>query len=353
MSQNSASSEPAAPRPPAIHVAPGPHLSDGKLTTRRMMIDVLIALIPVVGAAVFFFGWYAVKQVGLCTLACLVFEAILTKLRGRPVPLSDFSAAVTGVILGLSLPWSAPWYIAVIGSGMAIALGKVVFGGLGFNVFNPAMVGRAFVMLSFARDLGAGAYVASGEKALTGLITQATPLTVAKKVATDLLAGKAIAPELARELDAAGNLWPLCIGNVNGSLGETSAIACVIGGLYLILRRTASWEIPAGVIGAVLVCGVLGQWAGLTPLTAFHHLVGGAVLFGAFFIATDPVSSPLTFRGKLVFGAGIGVLVMVLRLFSGYPEGLMFAVLLMNAVTPLLNRWTVPRPVGGPVPQNV
>jgi electron transport complex protein RnfD len=316
-------------------VASSPHLSSAEFTTRGMMIDVLIGLAPVMAAAVFVFHWYAVIQVGLCVLSCLAAEAVFTRMRGKPMPLNDFSAAVTGVILGLSLHWRAPWYVAVIGSVVAIGLGKVVFGGLGANVFNPAMVGRAFVMLSFPEKLGASYYVISD--AGLKVVTEATPLTAAKQTAADM----ASTPEL----------WPLFVGTVNGSLGETSALAALVGGVYLCVRRSASWEIPVGTLLAALACAEAAHWIfPASPLTAPHHVVTGALALGAFFIATDPATSPLAPKGKFLFGVGIGVLVIVIRVFSGYPEGVMFAVLLMNATVPLINRWTIPRPLGGPTP---
>jgi len=338
-----------APPEPVLRVAPSPHLSKTAVTTRWMMSDVLLGLLPVLAMAVAIFRWYAVAQVGLCILTCLAAEALFTRMRGKPITLSDGSAVVTGAILGLSLPWSAPWHIAVIGSVVAIGLGKAAFGGLGYNIFNPAMVGRAFVMLSFAKELGASAYV-STQSQLT-VVTQATPLTAAKKLAADLAAGTITMGEAQVHLESARQLWPLFLGNVNGSLGETSALAVLIGGLYLCLRRSASWEIPTGVILSAFILAGAANLLGLTPFTALYHLVSGSLLFGAFFIATDPVTSPLSPRGKFTFGLGIGALVVLLRLFSGYPEGVMFAVLLMNAVVPLLNQWTIPRPVGGPAPQ--
>ncbi len=237
----------------------------------------------------------------------------------------------------------------MIGSLAAIGLGKAVFGGLGYNIFNPAMVGRAFVMLSFAKELGASAYLTT-QSQLT-VVTQATPLTAAKKVAADLAAGKITAGEVQAQLESARHLWPLFLGTVNGSLGETSALAVLIGGLYLCLRRSASWEIPAGVVLSAFLLAGAANLLNLTSFTALHHLVGGSLLFGAFFIATDPVTSPLTARAKYLFGLAIGTLVILLRVFSGYPEGVMFAVLLMNATVPLLNQWTIPRPVGGPAPK--
>ena len=327
----------AAAAAPVLHVAPAPHLFNTALTTRRMMIDVLVALSPVLFVSLYVFRLYAVKHVAICVGTCLAAELLFTAMRRRAITLGDCSAAVTGLILAMSLPGAAPWYVSVIGSIVAIGIGKVLFGGLGQNLFNPAMVGRAFVMLAFAGAVGASGYVVAVAKDVPAwadpVITQATPMAAAK-------AGGAAAP-----------LMSLLLGNTNGSLGETSALACLIGGLYLCLRRTASWQIPAGVLLPVVVIGGIVQLAGGGPLTVLHHLLGGALLFGAFFIATDLVTSPITPKGKFIFGLGVGCLVMLIRLLSNYPEGVMFAVLVMNAVVPLINRWTIPTPVGGPVPE--
>ena len=312
---------------PVIQVGHSPHLSNESFTTRRMMIDVLIALLPVVGMSVYIFQMYALKQMAICLATCLAAEAIFIKMRNRSFSLSDCSAAVTGIILGLSLPATAPWYVGVIASVVAIGIGKVIFGGLGMNLFNPAMVGRAFVMIAFAGVMAASGY----ESFHTGIdaITQATPLNSFK------------------QMGISTPLKDLFFGFTNGSPGEISALACLIGGVYLCIRRTASWEIPAGIIAVVLVMGGLADIMGSpSDWTVLHHLFSGSLLFGAFFIATDPVSSPLTAKGKLIFGAGIGFFIMILRFFSGYPEGVMFAVLFMNALTPLLNRWTIPDAMG-------
>ena len=304
------------------------------------MVDVLIALLPVVLASVIFFGWDALQQLAVCVITCCLTEAILTGMRRKAVSLGDVSAVVTGMILALSLPWNTPLYVGVIASVVAIGLGKAIFGGLGQNLFNPAMVGRAFVMLSFAGAVGAPAYVEHLDK-ISGIIeivetdavSAATPMTAYKGsgVVTPLL--------------------PLLLGNTIGSLGETSALACLLGGAYLLIRRTASWQIPAGVI---LMVAVIAGAINLTDLsmqwTVLHELLGGALLFGTFFIATDPVTSPLTGKGKFIFGLGVGAFVMLIRTLSVYPEGVMFAILLMNSITPLINRLTVPRPLGGPVP---
>jgi electron transport complex protein RnfD len=314
---------------PKIRVASSPHLSNSDFTTRRMMMDVLLGLLPVFIMAIAVFKWYAVKQVGLSILSCLLFEYLFTLMRGKKPTLGDYSAVVTGTIIGFSLPWSAPWFVPVVASLIGIGVGKIVFGGLGYNLFNPAMVGRAFVMFSFPVMLGAPAYQAM--QGASGIITQATPLTAAKESATAL--------------------WPLFLGTVNGSLGEVSAIACILGGLYLCWRRTASWEIPASAIVTLLVlAGLANVFQPSSEWTVLHHLCAGAFLLGAFFIATDPVTSPLSPKGKMIFGAGYASIVMLLRVYSSYPEGVMFAVLIMNSVTPLLNRISIPVPLGGPVP---
>ena len=311
-----------------INVASSPHLSSSAMTTRSMMIDVLIALVPVILVSVYVFHWYAVKQLLICIASCLAAEALFTRMRNKPCSLLDYSAVITGVIIALSMPGTAPWFVSVIASFVAIGIGKSVFGGIGMNIFNPAMVGRAFVMIAFAGYLGASGYESSGS--LVDVITQATPMDAFKQ--------SGLVPSLS------ALFW----GVTNGSLGETSAIACIIGGIYLCIRRTASWEIPVGVLLAVAVLGGIQNIVSPdSGWTLFHHLFGGALLFGAFFIATDPVTSPLTPKGKFIFGAGVGAFIMLLRIFSGYPEGVMFAILLMNALTPLINRWTIPKPLGG------
>ncbi|MFW5841041.1 MAG: RnfABCDGE type electron transport complex subunit D [Planctomycetota bacterium] len=322
-----------------LHVAPGPHLFDRSLTTRRMMIDVLIGLAPVVLWSLYNFQMYAAGTLVLCVGSCVAAEWLFMKMRGRKPQLGDFSAVVTGVILAMSLPavaGASGWYVSVLGGFVAIGLGKVIFGSLGQNIFNPAMVGRAFVVLAFTGLLGAstGGYVQPD--ASVDVVTRATPLTVLKAESAGLEAPDPV---------------DMTVGTINGSLGEVNAIACLLGGLYLLIRRTASWQIPVGIIATVVVVAGFAQLiGGLGQATVYDHVAGGAMLFGAFFIATDPVSSPLTHRGKWIFGIGVGLLIMLIRLLSSYPEGVMFSVLLMNAVVPLINRWTIPKPVGGPVP---
>lgn len=322
--QENHSNEPSAP---LLHVSPSPHLVQTASSTRRMMVDVLIALAPVVAMSLFIFRGYALFQLAVCVGGCLLAELLFVRMRGRPATVKDCSALVTGIILAMSLPGTAPWYVGVIAAFVAVGIGKVIFGGLGMNLFNPAMVGRAFVMISFAGALAASGF--EDIQSAVDAVSQATPMNAYKM--NGVVTG----------------LGALFWGTTNGSLGETSALACILGGGYLIIRRTASWEIPVGLLLAVAVIGGLVDLIGPADgWTLLHHILGGSVLFGAFFIATDPVTSPLTPKGKFVFGLGTGVLIMVLRLFSGYPEGVMFAVLFMNALTPLINRWSVPTPFG-------
>jgi len=331
-------------------VAPSPHLSSAAAETRWMMFDVLIALAPALAVSLYVFQYYVLLQGAICVAACVVAEAVFMRMRGRPLTIGDGSAAVTGLILALSLPALAPPHVAIIGSVIAIGLGKFAFGGLGQNIFNPAMVGRAFVMLSFAAALGSGTYAPpdAAERNLPDAITGATPLTAAKEHIKAVVAGDESWDASRKAVSTDAPTQALLLGTVNGSLGETSGLAILIGGIFLCVRRSAAWRIPAAVILGAVAVGQLLHWAGLTVLSGHEHLLSGALMFGAFFIATDPVSSPVTPRGQILFGLGVGVFTVLIRTLSSYPEGVMFAVLLMNAATPLINRWTIPTPVGGP-----
>ncbi|HUS46611.1 MAG TPA: RnfABCDGE type electron transport complex subunit D [Phycisphaerae bacterium] len=345
--KQAARTEQAAPQA-ATQVAPGPHLFGGGFSTRRMMLDVCIGLLPATVAAIIVFQLYAVAQIVICVASCVIAEALFTKMRGRALTIGDFSAVVTGLILAFSLPATCPWWVSVIGSFAAIGLGKAVFGGVGQNIFNPAMVGRAFVMIAFTSFIGASGYVAATEGANAN-VTQTIPWQFSQSLPDAIT--QATPMETFKQTGQVTPLVKLLLGNTNGSLGETSALALLLGGAYLLIRRVASWEIPAGAaIGLLVVAGIDNLLHTSSDWTVLHHLLGGAFLLGAMFIVTDPVTSPLTPKGKFTFGAVFGVLVMLMRLGTNYPEGVMFSVLLVNAITPLLNRWTIPRPVGGPTP---
>ncbi len=317
-----------------LRVGAAPHLAD-TVTTRRIMFEVVLAMVPMFVAGVWLFRLNAVWLTLAATAGCLAAEAVGNAMRGRTqASLTDGSAVVTGVILAFSLPPGIRLYQAFIGGVVAIGLAKMVFGGLGQNLFNPAMVGRAFLMVCFPVALTT--WVEPGTLKTIGVdaVTQATPLAAAKFHTAPL-----------------ASIRDLFIGNVAGCVGETSALAALIGGLYLVLRRVADWRQPAGMIGASLAFAAIAHYIAPARFVGpGYHLMSGALMFGAFFIATDYVGAPVTPGGRLLFGVGAGVLVMVIRLFGGYPEGVMYAILIMNALTPLIERWTLPTPFGGKVP---
>ncbi|MFN0054788.1 MAG: RnfABCDGE type electron transport complex subunit D [Planctomycetales bacterium] len=317
-----------APGPPLEAVA-GPHIVHPRLSTRSMMRDVVIGLAAPLLAALYFFRTAALQQLAICLVCAWLTEWICCRMRGRPSTLSDGSVTVTALIFALSLPPLLSWYATAIGMITAVALGKMAFGGLGFNVFNPAMVGRAFLMLSFPIEMTSWA-----DPLTVHATTQATPLAAAKFSGqmTDVAA--------------------LFFGNVSGSLGETSALAMLVGGLWILWRRAADWRLTFGMIVGVAAMGLLQSLTAdpSRSLGVLRHLCAGSVLFAAFFIVTDPVTSPLTRSGRWMFGLLVGVLTMTIRWFGGYPEGVMFSVLLANAVVPLIDRATPTTPVGGKVP---
>jgi Na+-translocating ferredoxin:NAD+ oxidoreductase subunit D len=353
-------------------VTPAPHISKG-LTTRRVMLDCIIGLVPAMIAAVYFFHWYAVKVTATCVIASVATEWVCNLIRGREKSfesVGDLSAVITGLILAFSVPPAIPWWAAVIGSAFAIAVGKMVFGGLGANIFNPAMVGRAFLMLCFGMMMMTWTVpatidpkmptIAVSADAAVDARTQATPLNWSKQAIKaeqkanalkdkDEVASKQ-ADEEARRCSQVVNsqLKDLFWGGVGGSIGETSAIALIIGGIYLLLRRTITIHTPAAVILSAYViaqtANLLNPGANISP---WAHLCSGGLLIGAFFIATDPVTSPLTTKGQWIFGIGVGAMTMLIRIVGEYPEGVMFAILLMNAVTPLIDRFCRLTPAGG------
>jgi electron transport complex protein RnfD len=314
------------------------------------MVDVVIGLSPAIAAAGYYFRIYALILVLTCVVSVVVAEWICNLIRGRSNPLEslgDFSAVVTGIILALSLPPALPIWAAVIGSVCAIAVGKMVFGGLGANIFNPAMVGRAFLTACFGVLMttwtipvtidAAMPKIAATETAVDAR-TQATPLALSKEA----LKAKAGAQTINEQLKY------LLTGEVGGCLGETSALALLLGGIYLLIRRTINFHIPLAVLLSAFVFATIAYL--INPdgyVWPVCHLCSGGLLLGAFFIATDPVTAPLTTKGMWIFGAGVGAITMLIRIVGEYPEGVMFSVLLMNAVTPLLDRLCKLTPAGG------
>ncbi|HDS84598.1 MAG TPA: RnfABCDGE type electron transport complex subunit D [Phycisphaerales bacterium] len=327
-----------------LTVSPAPHISQ-KLSTRRVMADVLIGLLPAVIAAGVFFRLRALLVIAVCVVACVASEWLCNVIRKRPASIGDLSAVVTGVILALSLPPMAPYSAAIVGSVFAIVIAKMVFGGLGSNVFNPAMAARAFMAASFGAAMTTWTVPATVDASLptiaaanTSATTQATPLAWSKAVQKGQVEATYINEQ------ASWAFW----GEVGGCLGETSALALLIGGAYLLIRRTITWHIPAAVLlsagGIALAAWLIKPEAYVNPLL---HLFGGGLLICAFFIATDPVTAPLSVKGMWIFGIGVGALIMLIRIVGEYPEGVMYAVLIMNAFTPLIDRFCKLTPAGG------
>ena len=314
----------------------------GVTDTPAIMKDVFLALVPVCLAALFYFGVAAALVIGGSVAGCLATEAFFSPRGRRLASLGDFSAVLTGLLLGLTLPPSFPIWMAFLGGVVAIGLGKVVWGGLGHNLFNPALVGRAFLQAAFptaittwspqgTRELSvyASNLAAPFMKAPVDAVTSATPLGLMK------FQGEPTA------------LWNLVIGDTAGSLGETSALLILLGGIYLIGRRAFDWRIPAGILLTVVVfAGIVWAVAPQSFPSPWFMLGSGGLMLGAVFMATDPVTSPMAPMGTRCYAVGIGVLVVLIRLWGGLPEGVMYAILLMNAATPLINRAYQPTPFG-------
>ena len=339
----------------------------GRSSVQRTMGTVLLALIPATLFDLYLFGWPAIFLFGVTIGACVLTEAVSLLLAGRPLwrTLTDGSAVLTGWLLAMTLPPWAPWWIGVLGAIFAIPLAKHAFGGLGQNLFNPAMVARVALLVSFPVAMtawisphplfSAGAPGFADAIAITfgGVVPDGvTGATALGYVKTELSRGIPVFQSLSEygrdsNLVYTPDLMDLATGYKPGSLGETSAILILLGGLFLIRRGIISWHIPATVLGTLFVMGTLfnlldpGRFA-----PGLFHMFSGATFLGAFFIATDYVTSPVSDRGKLIFGVGVGLLTWVIRTFAGYPEGMAFAVLLMNALTPIIDQYTRPRLFG-------
>ncbi|MBN1436236.1 MAG: RnfABCDGE type electron transport complex subunit D [Sedimentisphaerales bacterium] len=340
-----------------LMVSSSPHLAEAG-TSKRIMFEVVIGMLPAVAMSVYLFLDYAAVVLISSVLACVVTEWIFNAVRKRPQTTGDGSAIVTGLILGLSLPPSLPWWAVVLGAVVAMGVGKMVFGGLGSNIFNPAMVGRAFLMACFGMMMTTWTIPLLQQETIINedgteevvAITQATPLGQAKaaiRAAADDEKNN-IDRNTCYTIEVDGQWKDMFMGNISGSLGETSTLCWLVGGLFLLFRRTITYHIPLAILATVTFISAI-VWM-INPdvyANPMVHLSGGGLMMCAFFIATDPVTCPLSKLGRVIFGIGIGALVMLIRLVGGYPEGVMYAVLLMNSVTPLLDRWTRPTPLGG------
>ena len=302
-------------------VTSSPHLR-AKATSQRIMQEVCLALAPAGIASIILFGVQAAIVIAVCVASCVLAEFGWQKITKQKVTIADWSAVVTGLLLAYNLPATAPWWMAVIGSVVAIVLVKQFFGGIGNNFMNPALTARAVLFISWST-----------------LMSASTP---APLVAIDVVSGATPLATLNEGGIGSLKLMDLLIGAHGGMLGETCAIALILGGLYLILRGIVDWRIPLSFIGTVFVCYLIKDGAQV----ALYQILAGGLLLGAFFMATDYVTSPITSTGRVIMGVGCGLLLFVIRAFANYPEGCSFALLFMNVCTPLIDRFTAPRPFG-------
>jgi electron transport complex protein RnfD len=321
----------------------------------RIMWSVSLALLPAVIGAVYFFGIGVLRIIGVTILAAVATEAVILALRKKPVSISDGSAFLTGLLLAMNLPQDVPLWLPVLGAVFAIGVVKQVFGGLGHNIFNPALGGRVFLVLAYSKYMTTKwAIPRCGVISIDG-VTSATPLTAwfeANRALSDpqiAEGARALASRHIQALYSPDSLLRLFTGDVGGCIGETSVLLLVIGAIFLFVKRYISWHIPVSFLGALAVF----TWVLWIPDVSqpfhgnvlFHVFSGGAVL-GAFFMATDMVTSPVTRKGKVIFGIGCGMLTALIRLYASYPEGVSFAILLMNAATPMIDRHVKPRRYG-------
>lgn len=312
-------------------VAPAPHAHSGD-SVRRNMLLVIIALLPAYAVSVWQFGWGAIITAAISVAACVLTEWLISRflLKEQRQTIGDLSAVLTGLLLAMNLPSSIDWWIVLIGAVVAIGVGKMTFGGLGQNLFNPALVGRVFLLISFPAQMTTWPVAQGFATKYVDAATGATPLYYLKHI------GKTGDLSVIDQLPALKDAF---LGAMGGSLGEVCALALILGGLFLICTRVITWHIPVSILATVALFSWIATPAGMEPHSFIaYELLTGGVMLGAFFMATDYVTSPMTAWGKIIFGVGIGVLVMVIRTWGAYPEGMSFAILIMNACVPLLNK---------------
>lgn len=321
-------------KPSHFILSSSPH-AHANNSVRGIMLDVIIALLPSLVCAFYFFGMRAVWMVATCIASCIVTESLCRLIMKREQSIGDLSAILTGLLLAFNLPPDLPLWMAVVGSVFAIGIAKQVFGGLGYNPFNPALAARAFMLISFTGAMTT--WTESSWAVSCGSVeatTHATPLGAMKF---------ALSNPSDFDWSSVAFIKDLFFGNVNGCIGEVSSLALLVGAAYLLWRRVITWHIPVSFIATVFVGALL---FGKTP--ALVHVLSGGVILGACFMATDYVTSPITSLGKLIFGFGCGVITLLIRLSptGAYPEGVSFAILIMNSLTPLIERYTQPKSFG-------
>ena len=319
-----------------LNVSASPHVRS-KVTTKVIMRDVTIALLPAAAFGVYNFGVDALITILACVAACILSEYAYQKLMHKPITAGDYSAVVTGLLLAMNLPSTAPIWMSLLGSVFAIIVAKQIFGGLGQNFMNPALAARCFLLISFTGRM----------TDFTGMVShEAVDTTAAATASASVDAVAAATPLAALKAGDAVDVWKMFLGTIEGTIGETSAICLLIGAAYLLIRKVISIRIPAAYIGsfAVFVLIFGGHGFDLNYLAA--HICGGGLLLGAFFMATDYVTSPITPMGQIVFGVLLGILTGIFRLFGGSAEGVSYAIIFCNLLVPLIEKITIPKPFG-------
>lgn len=320
-----------------IILSSSPHIHSGE-SIPKTMHTVILALIPASLVGIYYFGLSALAVILFAVVSSMAFEALAQKAMKKKITIYDGSAALTGLLLAMNLPPTSPWWMVILGSLIAIGMGKHVYGGLGYNPFNPALVARVVLLISFPVQMTAWSEPKPIFEGVADAVTTATPLGLLKEA-------------LAKD----GNIGAikdisegaLFLGNIGGSLGEISAVALLIGAALLLYKGYITWHIPISFIGSSFIFGGIFWLVDPTRYAdPIFHIFAGGMILGAFFMATDYVTSPMTPKGMIIFGAGCGLITMIIRLWGGYPEGVSFAILLMNATTPLIDSYTKPKRFG-------
>ncbi len=323
-----------------LTISGSPHVHSGH-SVKKIMYGVVIAMLPALLISFYYFGLGAVKVTLVAIISCMLIEFLIQKyiIKGE-ITIFDGSAIITGILLSFNVPSNLPIWMIIIGAIVAIGIGKMSFGGLGKNPFNPALVGRVFLLISFPVQMTSWPKPIESAKQLVDAVTGPTPLGVIKE---GIAAGESVTDLMAQ----VPSYVQLLLGNSGGSLGEVSAIALILGGLYMLIKKIITWEIPVSFLGSVvLFTGILWLVNPEIYVNPLFHLLTGGMMLGVFFMATDMVTSPMSRKGMLIFGVGVGIITILIRVFGAYPEGVSFAILIMNAFVPLLNKWFKPKRFG-------
>jgi electron transport complex protein RnfD len=323
-----------------LNISPSPH-THGKETTRKLMFGVVVALMPALFTSIFYFGYGAIIVTLTSVITCVVFEYLFQRfILKKPVSVTDGSAIVTGMLLAFNLPSNIPVLIIIIGCFISIAVAKMTFGGLGNNPFNPALVGRVFMLISFPVQMTSWPVPAGLSTRYADAITGATPLAIVKE---GLKNGEPL-QQLITQIPTPSQMF---LGKMGGSMGEVAAVALLIGFVYLLYKKIITWHIPVSVVGSMAlfttILWLLNPTKNAGPI--FHILAGG-ILLGSIFMATDYVTSPMNPKAMIIYGCGIGILTVIIRVWGAYPEGVSFAILIMNAFVPLMNAYIKPKRFG-------